>query len=129
MQQKIKKARYENLHKKNYNKILSKINFHSVPINLNKIKFQRLVRDLKFLKLEGCLKGYFLQLGNMIPSISTMSERTDLNVTSIVKTEENEEEKEKEEEEDMKRRKVEKNHQKEEIHWNMTSTKFNSLRR
>ena len=61
--------------------------------------------------------------GNIILPISTISERTDLNVSSIMKTEE------KEKEEDRKRRKVEKNHQKEEKHWNMTSTKFHSLRR
>ena len=113
MQQKIRKTRYENLHKKNGNRILSK-----VPLILNKYKFEQLVRDFKFLKLEGCFKGYFLQVGN----ISAMSERTDLNLSSIIRTEEKEEE-------DRKRRKVEKNHQKEEKHWNMTSTKFHSLRR
>ena len=116
MQQKIRKARYENLHKKNGNRILSKM-----PVILNKYKFAQLVRDLKFLKLEGCFEGYFLQVGNIILPISTISERTDLNVTSIMKTEEKEE--------DRKRRKVEKNHQKEEKYWNMTSTKFHSLRR
>ena len=195
MQQKLVKARYESLHKKIANKIFEK----KVITATLQYKMQQLLRDLFFLKLEGCLKGYFLLLGDIIPSVSTMVERTGLSLKSIMKSEEEgrefrkktlstirqvgnvwneveveevevevvrkqkiqnnnfkkknikknekgnedreiEKKKVKErgeeieqqtvkEKEKRKRQKIEEINQKEEKYWNMTSTRFNSLRR
>ena len=88
MQQQLVKARYESLHKKIANKIFTKEVITATLCFPEKYKTQELLRDLFFLKLEGCLKGYFLLLGDIIPSVSTMVERTGLNLKSMIKTEE-----------------------------------------
>ena len=198
MQQQLVKARYESLHKKIANKIFVKKVITATLHFPEKYKTQELLRDLFFLKLEGCLKGYFLLLGDNIPSESTMVERTGLNLKSIIKTEgkgrefknktlstirqvgniwnagevevevevvrnqeiqnnnfrkknikknekgnedrdiekkkvkERGDEREQQavkEKEKRKRQKIEEINQKEEKYWNMTSTRFNSLRR
>ena len=88
MQKQLVKARYESLHKKVTNKILAKKGITATLHFPGKYKMQQLIRDLFFLKLEGCLKGYFLLLGDIIPSVSTMVERTGLSLQSIMKSEE-----------------------------------------
>ena len=199
MQKQLVKARYESLHKKIANKIFVNKVITATLCFPEKYKMQQLLRDLFFLKLEGCLKGYFLLLGDNIPSESTMVERTGLSLKSIIKTEDkgreftiktlsttrqvgnvwNEGEAEEvevevarnqkiqnnnfkkknikknekgnedreiekkkvkdrgeeieqqtvKEKEKRKRQKIEEINQKEEKYWNMTSTRFNSLRR
>ena len=198
MQKQLVKARYESLHKKIANKIFVKKVITATLHFPEKYKTQELLRDLFFLNLEGCLKGYFLLLGDIIPSVSTMVERTGLGLKSTMKTEEkgrefknktlstirqvgniwnagevevevevernqeiqnnnfrkknikknekgNEdreiekkivkergegiEQQTVKEKEKRKRQKIEEINQKEEKYWNMTSTRFNSLRR